>query len=42
MIYSVGVVELKSIAKGVEACDDALKSPLTESRLTTVTTLSTE
>lgn len=26
MIYSVGVVELKSIAKGVEACDDALKS----------------
>ena len=26
MIYSVGVVELKSIAKGIEACDDALKS----------------
>jgi len=26
MIYSVGVVELKSIAKGVQACDDALKS----------------
>ena len=26
MIYSVGVVELKSIAKGIEATDDALKS----------------
>ena len=26
MIYAVGVVELKSIAKGVEACDAALKS----------------
>jgi len=26
MIYSVGVIEIKSIAKGVEACDDALKS----------------
>ena len=26
MIYSVGVVEFKSIAKGIEACDDALKS----------------
>ena len=26
MFYSVGVVELKTISKGVEACDDALKS----------------
>ena len=26
MIYAVGVVELKSIAKGVEACDRALKA----------------
>ena len=26
MIYSVGVIEIKSIAKGVEACDDALKA----------------
>ena len=26
MIYAVGVVELKSIAKGVEACDHALKA----------------
>ena len=26
MIYAVGVIELKSIAKGVEACDAALKS----------------
>lgn len=26
MIYSVGVIELKSIAKGIEAVDDALKS----------------
>ena len=26
MIYAVGVVELKSIAKGVEACDAAIKS----------------
>ena len=26
MIYAVGVVELKSIARGVEACDAALKS----------------
>lgn len=26
MEYAVGVVELKSIAKGIEACDDALKS----------------
>ena len=26
MIYAVGVIEIKSIAKGVEACDDALKA----------------
>lgn len=26
MLYAVGVIEIKSIAKGVEACDDALKS----------------
>lgn len=26
MIYSVGVIELKSIAKGIQASDDALKS----------------
>ena len=26
MLYAVGVVELKSIAKGIEACDGALKS----------------
>lgn len=26
MVYAVGVLELKSIPKGVEACDDALKS----------------
>ena len=26
MFYSVGVIELKTIAIGVEACDDALKS----------------
>lgn len=26
MIYAVGVVELKSIAHGIEACDSALKS----------------
>lgn len=26
MIYAIGVAELKSIAKGVEACDEALKS----------------
>ena len=26
MIHAVGVIELKSIAKGVEATDDALKS----------------
>ena len=26
MIHAVGVIELKSIAKGVEACDNALKS----------------
>ncbi|MBQ2780779.1 MAG: BMC domain-containing protein [Clostridia bacterium] len=26
MYYAVGVIEIKSIAKGVEACDDALKS----------------
>ena len=26
MIYAVGVIELKSIPVGVEACDDALKS----------------
>ena len=26
MIYAVGVIELKSIPIGVEACDDALKS----------------
>ena len=31
MLYAVGVIEIKSIAKGVEACDDALKSA--ESRL---------
>lgn len=26
MLYSIGIAELKSIAKGVEACDEALKS----------------
>lgn len=26
MEYSVGILELKSIAKGIQACDDALKS----------------
>ena len=26
MLYAVGVIEIKSIAKGVEACDEALKS----------------
>ena len=26
MLYAVGVIEIKSIAKGVEACDGALKS----------------
>ena len=26
MVYAVGVIEIKSIAKGVEACDSALKS----------------
>ena len=26
MIYAVGVIELKSISKGIEACDAALKS----------------
>ncbi len=26
MLYAVGVIEIKSIAKGVEACDSALKS----------------
>lgn len=26
MIYAVGVIELKSVAKGIEACDSALKS----------------
>jgi len=26
MLYSIGVAELKSIAKGIEACDEALKS----------------
>lgn len=26
MEYSVGIVELKSIARGIQACDDALKS----------------
>ena len=26
MYYAVGVTELKSIAKGIEACDEALKS----------------
>ncbi len=26
MLYAVGVIEIKSIAKGIEACDDALKS----------------
>ena len=26
MIYAVGVIEIKSIAIGVEACDDALKA----------------
>lgn len=26
MLYAVGVIELKSIAKGIEACDAALKS----------------
>ena len=26
MLYAVGVLEIKSIAKGVEACDEALKS----------------
>ena len=30
MIYAVGVIELKSIAKGVEACDAALKIPMTD------------
>ena len=26
MLYAVGVIEIRSIAKGIEACDDALKS----------------
>lgn len=26
MLYAVGVIEIKSIAKGIEACDSALKS----------------
>ena len=26
MMYSVGVIEIKSIASGIQACDDALKS----------------
>lgn len=26
MLYAVGVIEIKSIAKGIQACDDALKS----------------
>lgn len=26
VIYAVGVIEIKSIAKGIEACDDALKA----------------
>lgn len=26
MLYAVGIVEIRSIAKGIEACDDALKT----------------